>query len=41
MSEAIISSVDPASAVLEVNAGVADKLGITTGDVVHASIFPR
>ena len=41
MSETIISSDVPAEAVLEVNAGVAAKLGIHDGDVVHASIFPK
>ena len=41
MSETIISSDVPAEAVLEVNAGVAAKLGIHDGDAVHASIFPK
>lgn len=40
MSEAIISSVTPAYSVLEINAGVAAKIGVKAGDVVHATIFP-
>ena len=39
MSEAIISSENPALSVLEVNAGVAEKIGVKTGDVVKASLF--
>ncbi len=38
-SEAIISSRYPVSAVLEVNAGTARRLGITTGDLVRHSVF--
>ena len=41
MSEEIISSDGPAMAILELNAGVASKIGVKPGDVVHASIFPR
>ncbi len=41
MSEAIISSDGPALGVLEINAGVAAKIGVKPGDVVHASIFPQ
>jgi uncharacterized protein len=41
MSEAIISSEGPALGVLEINAGVAARIGVKPGDVVHASIFPK
>jgi uncharacterized membrane protein (UPF0127 family) len=41
MSEDIISSDGPAVGVLELNAGVAAKIGVKPGDVVHASIFPK
>ena len=41
MSEAIISSGKPAYAVIEVNAGVADKLGIAAGDAVRHPIFQK
>jgi uncharacterized membrane protein (UPF0127 family) len=39
MSEVVISSGKPAYAVIEVNAGVADKLGIAVGDAVRHPIF--
>jgi len=35
LSETPISSVDPVSAVLELNGGTAERLGIKPGDVVH------
>ncbi len=38
-SEDIISSVLPAYAVLEVNAGVAQRIGLLPGDIVRHSIF--
>jgi len=41
LSEAIISSHGPAFAVLEVNAGVAGKIGLKTGDVVRHKMFGR
>jgi uncharacterized membrane protein (UPF0127 family) len=41
MSERIISSGKPAYAVIEVNAGVADKLGIAVGDPVLHPIFQK
>lgn len=41
MSEDIISSGKPAYAVIEVNAGVADKLGVAVGDVVRHPIFQK
>jgi len=39
LSEAIISSQGPAFAVLEVNAGVAKKLGLKVGDLVRHPLF--
>ncbi|PPQ37349.1 hypothetical protein SAMN06265338_107121 [Rhodoblastus acidophilus] len=39
LSEAIISSQGPAFAVLEVNAGVAKKLGLKAGDLVRHPLF--
>jgi uncharacterized membrane protein (UPF0127 family) len=41
LSEAIISSRGPAFAVLEVNAGVAAKIGLQAGDLVKHSMFGR
>jgi uncharacterized membrane protein (UPF0127 family) len=41
MSEAVISSGKPAYAVIEVNAGVSDKLGIGVGDAVLHPIFQK
>jgi len=41
LSEAIISSHGPAFAVLEVNAGVAKKLGLKPGDAVRHKMFGR
>lgn len=41
LSQAIISSNGPAFAVLEVNAGVAKKLGLKPGDVVKHKMFAR
>jgi len=41
LSEAIISSQGPAFAVLEVNAGVAAKLGLKPGDLVQHSLFGK
>ncbi|MCW2282657.1 uncharacterized membrane protein (UPF0127 family) [Rhodoblastus acidophilus] len=41
LSQAIISSNGPAFAVLEVNAGVASKLGLKPGDVVKHKMFAR
>lgn len=41
LSEAIISSQGPAFAVLEVNAGVAKKLGLKPGDMVRHPLFAR
>lgn len=40
-SEAIISSGDPAYAVIELNAGVASKIGLKPGDEVRHSAFRR
>ncbi len=34
-----IYSIEPVRAVLEVNAGVADRLGINPGDKIHHSLF--
>lgn len=39
MSEEVISSVVPVSAVLEVNAGVARQIGLSPGDVVRHPFF--
>ena len=39
MSEAIISSESPALSVLEVNAGIAEKIGVKAGDLVKAPLF--
>jgi uncharacterized membrane protein (UPF0127 family) len=41
LSEAIISSQGPAFAVLEVNAGVAAKIGLKPGDQVQHSLFEK
>jgi hypothetical protein len=41
LSEAIIPSGGPCIAVLEVNAGVAAKIGVTVGDQVRAAFFRR
>jgi hypothetical protein len=41
LSEAIISSQGPAFAVLEVNAGVARKIGLKVGDRVEHGMFGR
>ncbi|MBB4196695.1 hypothetical protein CCR94_08445 [Rhodoblastus sphagnicola] len=41
LSEAIISSQGPAFAVLEVNAGVAKKIGLKPGDVADHPLFGR
>lgn len=41
LSQAIISSNGPAFAVLEVNAGVAQKLGLKDGDIVKHKMFAR
>jgi uncharacterized membrane protein (UPF0127 family) len=41
LSEAIISSRSTASAVIEVNAGTADKLAVTVGDLMRHPIFDR
>ncbi|MCW2276119.1 DUF192 domain-containing protein [Rhodoblastus acidophilus] len=41
LSQAIISSNGPTFAVLEVNAGVAQKLGLKVGDVVKHKMFAR
>ena len=41
LSEAIIPSGGPAVGVLEVNAGVAAKIGLKRGDRVRASIFSK
>lgn len=41
MSEEIIPSDGPALGVLELNAGVAAKIGLKPGDTVQASIFPK
>jgi uncharacterized membrane protein (UPF0127 family) len=41
MSETIISSGKPAYAVIEVNAGVANRLGVAVGDVVRHPIFQK
>ncbi len=37
MSDAIVMSRSPAVAVLEVNGGTVDRLGIKIGDIVHAA----
>ncbi|MDX7952521.1 DUF192 domain-containing protein [Lichenihabitans sp. Uapishka_5] len=39
LSEAIIPSRGTVLGVLEINAGVAEAIGLKAGDVVHASIF--
>jgi len=41
LSEAILSSQGPAFAVLEVNAGLAKKIGLRPGDVVKHKLFQR
>ena len=41
MSETIIPSGGPAWAVLEVNAGLADRIGLAEGDRVRHAIFAR
>ena len=41
MSEKIIPSGGQVLGVLEINAGVADKIGLKTGDIVKASIFQQ
>jgi uncharacterized membrane protein (UPF0127 family) len=40
-SETIIPSGGPTRGVLEVNAGIADRIGLKVGDMVHASIFTK
>ncbi|MFM8860696.1 MAG: DUF192 domain-containing protein [Methylocystis sp.] len=40
LSEEIITSDQPAQAVIEVNAGVAQKIGLAPGDKIHHPLFP-
>jgi uncharacterized membrane protein (UPF0127 family) len=39
LSQAIIPSGGPCKGVLEINAGVAAKIGLAVGDKVHAAFF--
>ena len=40
LSEEIITSDQPAQGVIEVNAGVAQKIGLAPGDKIHHPLFP-